>query len=380
MFATGDLQVKDATILTNLKHEATIKQTPTSRNTLIVGAGLAGCLLAWRLRAAGESVLVIGDSTKSCAASVAAGVINPVTGRWAVKSWQIDALLPEAERSYRAIEAELGVEIYHPIPLRRFCQNEADLKRIGRRSRNPRYADVLGELCPPGEAPEALSDSCGSFEIHGAAYVDLPPLLEAMRADLQAAQSYREGFFDHKALQQDTDQGWHYEDCSAERVVFCEGAAVRHNPFFPNLPMKPVKGETLAFRCPELELPRSIFHNGKWLLPYGENRYRIGATYDEDDLSEAPTASAKATLLKGLADILKTVPKLEIEQHLAGLRPSTKDARPIMGKHPDHKGLFLLNGLGSKGASLAPLMTRQFTEYLLEGRPLDPEVDLARFA
>lgn len=325
-------------------------------------------------------MLVFGDSTKSCAASVAAGVINPVTGRWAVKSWQIDALLPEAERSYRAIEAELGIEIYHPIPLRRFCQNEADLKRIGRRSRNPRYADVLGNLSPPGEAPDALRDSCGSFEIHGAAYVDLPPLLEALRADLLSAQSYREGSFDHKTLRQGTDQGWHYEDCFAERIVFCEGAAVTQNPFFPDLPMKPVKGETLAFRCPELELPRSIFHNGKWLLPYGENRYRIGATYDEDDLSESPTASAKASLLKGLADILKTVPELEIEHHMAGLRPSTQDARPIMGKHPDHKGLFLLNGLGSKGASLAPLMTRQFAEYLLEGRPLDPETDLARFA
>lgn len=380
MIATGDLPIKDIGILTIRRAEATIKQTPISRNTFIVGAGLAGCLLAWRLRAAGESVLVFGDSTKSCAASVAAGVINPVTGRWAVKSWQIDALLPEAERSYGAIEAALGIQIYHPIALRRFCQNEADLKRIGRRSRNPRYANVLGDLCPQGAAPEALRDPCGSFEISGAAYVDLPPLLEAMRADLTASQSYREGTFDHKALKQSAGQLWHYGDCTAGRVVFCEGAAVTQNPFFPGLPMKPVKGETLAFRCPGLELPRSIFHNGKWLLPYGEHRYRIGATYDEDDLNETPTPAAKTALLKGLADILKTVPELEIEQHLAGLRPSTQDARPIMGEHPIHKGLFLLNGLGSKGASLAPLMTRQFAAYLLEDDALDPETDLARFA
>jgi glycine/D-amino acid oxidase-like deaminating enzyme len=81
-----------------------------------------------------------------------------------------------------------------------------------------------------------------------------------------------------------------------------------------------------------------------------------------------------------LEKILKEVPELEIEQHLAGLRPSTQDARPIMGEHPIHKGLFLLNGLGSKGASLAPLMTRQFAAYLLEDHPLDPETDLARFA
>ncbi len=357
----------------------TINQEAAAPDTLIVGAGLAGCLLAWRLRAAGQRVLVVGDSSKPCAASVAAGVINPVTGRWAVKSWQIDALLPEAEHSYRTIEAELGIQIYHPIPLRRFCQNEADLKRIGRRSRNPRYADVLGKLSPAGEGPEALQDPCGSFEIHGAAYVDLPPLLAAMRADLVAADCYREEYFDHHALQQGAEGLWQYKNVTAQQVVFCEGAAVTQNPFFPDLAMKPVKGETLAFSCPELQLPHSIFHNGKWLLPYGENRFRIGATYDEEDLSETPTAAAKTALLEGLAKILKKVPELEIEQHLAGLRPSTVDARPIMGQHPQKKGLYLLNGLGSKGASLAPLMTRQFVDYLLHERPLYPETDLARF-
>lgn len=378
MFAARGFQV-DAQKIKIQEREVTINKESPINDTLIIGAGLAGCLLSWRLRKAGQSVHVIGNSNQSCAASVAAGVINPVTGRWAVKSWKIEALLPEAERSYRAIEAKLGIAIYHPIPLRRFCQNEADLKRIGRRSRNPRYADVLGELCPPGEAPEALRDPCGSFKIYGAAYVDLPPLLEAMRADLKTAKCYREGSFEHHALKQRSDGNWQYGDVVAKQIVFCEGAAVTQNPFFPNLPMKPVKGETLAFSCPELQLPHSIYHNGKWLLPYGNNRFRIGATYDEADHSEKPTAAAKDALLKGLAEILREVPPLKIEAHLAGLRPSTLDARPIMGQHPKHKGLYLFNGLGSKGASLAPLMTRHFANHILAGSPLDPEIDLNRF-
>ena len=275
------------------------------------------------------------------------GVINPVTGRWAVKSWKIEALLPEADRSYRAIEAKLGIAIYHPIPLRRFCQNEADLKRIGRRSRNPRYADVLGALCPPGKAPEALRDPCGSFEIYGAAYVDLPPLLEAMRTDLKTAKCYREGSFEHHALKQGSDGNWQYGDVVAKQIVFCEGAAVTQTHSF-KLAHEARQGETLAFSCPELQLPHSIYHNGKWLLPYGNNRFRIGATYDEADHSEQPTAAAKDALLKGLAEILKEVPPLKIEAHLAGLRPSTVDARPIMGQHPKNKGLYLFNGLGSR--------------------------------
>ncbi|CAI8285774.1 MAG: Glycine oxidase [Opitutia bacterium UBA7350] len=378
MFAARGEEVEDAS-LKKIKKRGNLKNPVRKLDTLIIGAGLAGCLLAWRLRAAGQGVQVFGDAAQSCATSVAAGVINPVTGRWAVKSWQIDALLPEAEQCYRTIEAELGIEIYHPIPLRRFCQNEDDLKRIGRRSRNPRYANVLGKLSPQGNAPSTLCDPCGSFEIFGAAYVDLPQLMKAMRAELQTHHSYQEARFEHRLLEQDSNNLWRYGDFAAERVLFCEGAAVVHNPFFPNLPMKPVKGETLAFRCPELPLPRSIYHNGKWLLPYGENRFRIGATYDEEDLSPSPTPEAKSSLLEALAKILKEVPELEIEQQLAGLRPSTIDARPILGQHPEKPGLYLLNGLGSKGASLAPLMTRQFVEHLLQDHPLDPEIDLARF-
>lgn len=378
MFAAHGQNIEDTSLKKIIKR-GNLKDSVNPLDTLIVGAGLAGCMLAWRLRAAGQTVCVLGDVTQSCATSVAAGVINPVTGRWAVKSWQIDALLPEAEQSYRTLEAELGIQIYHPIPLRRFCQNEDDLKRIGRRSRNPRYANVLGTLSPQGAAPEALRDPCGSFEIYGAAYVDLPQLMEAMRAELQTKQCYQDGHFDHHSLQQDSSKLWRYGDLAAKRIIFCEGAAVRHNPFFPDLPIQPVKGETLAFRSPKLQVPRSIFHNGKWLLPYGENRFRIGATYDEQDLTELPTPAAKSTLLEALAQILKEVPELEIEQQLAGLRPSTIDARPIIGPHPNKRGLYLFNGLGSKGASLAPLMTRKFVEHLLEGSPLDPEIDLARF-
>jgi len=69
------------------------------------------------------------------------------------KSWEIDRLLPTAEQCYRALEARYGIRIYHPVPLQRFCQNADDAKRLGRRMRNPRYANVLGRYIPPGEGP-----------------------------------------------------------------------------------------------------------------------------------------------------------------------------------------------------------------------------------
>ena len=192
------------------------------------------------------------------------------------------------------------------------------------------YSGTLSLRVP---LPGVLRDPCGSFEIYGAAYVDLPQLMEAMRAELQTKQCYQDGHFDHHSLQQDSSKLWRYGDLAAKRIIFCEGAAVRHNPFFPHLPIQPVKGETLAFRSPKLQVPRSIFTMGNG-CSHGENRFRIGATYDEQDLTELPTPAAKSTSsFEALAQILKEVPELEIEQQLT-LRPSTIDARPIIGPHP----------------------------------------------
>ncbi len=319
--------------------------------------------------------MLLGNTRGPCASNVAAGVINPVTGRWAVKTWRIEELLPEAETTYHTLEAQLGIEIYHPIPLRRFCQNAADLKRIGRRLRNPRYADVLGALHAPGDSPSAIRDECGSFDILQAAYVDLPPLLIGLRKTLQ----FRDTQFQHSALHP-SDGQWHYQDISAKKVIFCEGAAVKDNPWFDSRAMAPVKGETLLIKSPGLDLPRTLYHHKKWILPYGDESFRIGATYKENFKSANPTLSGAKELLEGARAFLGDDWQFNVVKHLAGIRPCTVDTRPIMGPHPSEDGLYLFNGLGSKGASLTPLMSRHFVDHLLHQEKIDPEVDLSRFS
>ena len=321
-------------------------------------------------------MVLLSNSKAPSASTVAAGVINPVTGRWAVKSWRIDDLLPEAVRMYRTLEKELNINVYHPMPLRRFCKNKEDQKRIGRRLRNLRYADVLGDFHQAGNSPEKIKDCYGSFDILRAAYVDLPKLLEAMRARFRFVDTQ----FDHAALRRIGDF-WEYKGFNAPKVIFSEGAAMKVNPWFTLLKsaLTPIKGETLSFECPELKLPHSIYHHGKWLLAYGDNSFRIGATYSKDFDGDGPSESATKELLEGVRAFTGTELSLHREKQLAGIRPSTFDARPLLGAHPTESGLYLFNGLGSKGASVGPLMSRHFAEYLLSGARLDPEVDIKRF-
>ena len=321
---------------------------------------------------------LIGSTSMPAASDVAAGIINPVTGRWMTKSWQFDQLLPEAEATYRAIEEAFDISIYHPIPEIRFCQNSDDLKRLGRRMRNPRYQNVLGEAYAPGEDAAEFKNCEGSFSISQAAYVDLPLLVATIREEFSKQGILQDEAFIHSKLQRD-ESHWEYGAIRADKVIFCEGAAARSNPWFSELALKPVKGETLLCQSPSLKLAPMLYHHKKWFLPYPDGSFRIGATYDASDLSELPTEAQKEKLLTAAREALKESHEIQVTDHLAGIRPSSSDSRPIVGPHPSESGLYILNGLGSKGASTAPSMTRQLTEHILQNRPLDPEVDLARF-
>ena len=294
------------------------------------------------------------------------------------KTWNADQLLPIAEQTYREIETALGIEVYHPIPEIRFCQNEEDVKRVGRRMRNPRYQDVLGAFLEPGSASPEFSDEFGAFEIKGAAYVDLPNLVESLRTELEKRGLFRDEVFRHDALEQGR-HGWEYGELTAKRVVFCEGAATVDNPWFKDVALSPVKGETLLCQSEQLDLDGTLYHHKKWLLPYTGGRFRIGATYDEGDTSAEPTAARKEELLEAAAIALKAAHSFEVVEHLAGIRPSTVDSRPIIGPHPTEDGLYILNGLGSKGASTGPAMVEVLVALLIEETPVDPEVCISRF-
>jgi glycine oxidase len=323
-------------------------------------------------------VTLIGSTTLPNASQVAGGIINPVTGRWMTKSWGFDMLISHAAATYRELEQKFEIELYHPVPLIRYCRNSTDIKRMGRRMRNPRYANVLGDPIAEGDGPDSFEDTHGSFHIKQAAYVQLPLLLQTLREHFTQAGIFRDETFNHADLARQDPQ-WRYHDLQADHIIFSEGVGMQANPWFSWLPLTPAKGETLILECPTLDLPRAIYHHRKWLLPCGDHTFRLGATFDSDDASPEPTEAGARELLDDARSFIAPQHALTVKQHYAGLRPTTKDIRPFIGDHPTEAGLHIFNGLGSKGASLAPELIRQFLAHLLGGEALDPEIDIARF-
>ncbi len=295
------------------------------------------------------------------------------------KSWRIDEFAPEAAAFYGELTQRFGPRFHHGIPAVRFCLNPEDAKRAGRRLRNPRYAKVLSSLQPPGAEGPLFKDSDGSICIDQAAWVDLPAVIDCLRQNFSQTGQWVDSDFVYDGLRK-SDGGWHYDGVRYDRVIFCEGAALTENPWFRHLPLHPVKGETLHVRSPGVDLAGKLYHHGKWLLPYEDSSFRIGATYDESDRSANTTPQGKQQLIEAFDRMWARPQPLEILQQSAGIRPSTKDARPFLGAHTEHAGLYVFNGLGSKGASLAPTLSRELVGHILDGTPLHPETDIKRWA
>jgi len=112
------------------------------------------------------------------------------------------------------------------------------------------------------------------------------------------------------------------------------------------------------------------------MAPMENDKFWFGANYEWNSPDDKPSESGAQFLQKRLDKMLHSYEKVD---HLAAIRPTLKDRRPVMGRHFEHDHCYLFNGLGTKGASLGPYFADHFIQYLLNDRPLLNEVDLHRF-
>ena len=355
------------------------KRVMTEENidNLIIGQGLAGSLLANSLMARGQSVLVVDNDFASASSTVAAGLINPVTGKRLVKTVGVDECLPQARQTYRALEQTLGVELLIDKPMLRLFHSQSERERWQRRQQEEGYQGYLGEVVEAAQLPAPVIASHGAGRQLQTAYLRTEPLLRGLREQLMQQHSYQQSQFDYDELRLGEGKvSW--REVSARRVIFCEGYKGASNPWFDWLPFQPAKGEFLTLRCGE-KLPDQIINSGRWIMPRGDGLYRAGASYDHHQLDDSITPEAREMLLAALPGFLAGPPSFEVVAQQAGVRPTTSDRQPFIGLHPQHPTLTIFNGFGSKGSLLIPWHAERFVERLLDATPLPPSVGIERY-
>lgn len=342
---------------------------------LILGQGIAGTVLALTLLRRGKPVVVIDDGHRSASSTVAAGLWNPIVFRRINKSWMADELILSLDEFYRSAEELLQVKFYHPIPLWRIHSSDLENVLWTEKMDDPEFAPYLDRSVhnsayrfPTFEFETGIVNHAGyldvdSFLTHSRKYFDSLGIMRIEHFSLP------ENFLEFQFLE--------IEGQRPERVIDCTGHLAAAGHLFGYLPFALAKGELLTIKCPGLEL-RQIFNAGFFLLPLGNDEYRVGATFEWDELDNFPTEKAKSELLVKFQKWVNL--PFDIVDHKAGVRPAVQDRRPLIGRHPEVENLYLFNGMGTKGVMLAPLMAHQLAAYIFEGEPLLEEADIVRFS
>jgi glycine oxidase len=373
---------------------------------IIVGQGIAGSILAYFLRENGQKVVIIDQYTEGSPSSskIAAGVINPITGRRFVKSWRIDELLPSAKQTYQELEILLNIPIWHDRRIVRTLSNAEEENNFLLRKTYPDYQHYCGETTDLSQqsagnrsivAQPFFNKFYAFAETLNGAQVNLPLLVDQLRLYFIENQAFITDVFSLEDLTIG-ENFVRYKNIKAKKIIFADGAAGAANPFFSWLPFNLDKGELLLVRIPELNL-RAIFKHKISIVPLHdlknavytegslsnqenlsfENLYWVGATNAWNFDSILPTESNKQLILNELREILNC--PFEVVAHQAAVRPTVRDRRPFIGLHPKFPSLGIFNGFGTKGASLVPFFAEHFVDSLLKNVPLEKEVDIRRF-
>lgn len=340
---------------------------------IVVGCGLAGIAFTESLASKGKTFLVV-DAEKRSSSLIAGGMYNPVVLKRFTDVWRIKEQLLIAEVFYPALEAKLGVSCWYPMPLLRRLASVEEQNNWFHASDKPNLKEFLNsELSKV--AIKGIEAPYGYGEVFSTGYLETNDLIPAYRNYLAENDSYRVEEFDFNALSY-SDEGIVYKDIKAKNIVFAEGFGMLNNPFFGELPLDGTKGELLLVKIPGLKID-AMLKAGVFLIPIGNEMYKLGATYNWEDKSDVPTISGKEELIEGLKSFMDL--DFEVVEHIAGIRPTVKDRRPLLGRSLVSNRIFVLNGLGTRGVLLAPYLAEKLYEFIEENKELEENLSIHRY-
>lgn len=339
----------------------------------IVGAGLGGVAFAEVALQHQKSIFVFaGDKPPSSVA--AAGVYNAVILKRFTLVSQAQEQINLLKVFYPEIEKRIQKNIIFDLPTYRRLASVEEQNNFIVASDRPLFQPFL--------SPKIISDKFkavispfGFGLMKQTGYVDTKLLLQSYRNYLQQNGCISAETFNYAELIIHPDFV-EYKGQKARQIIFAEGFQMKHNPFFKDLPLEGAKGELLVIRSENLDV-NVLLKAGVFVLPIGNDLYKVGATYNWTDKTNKPTQSAKDELISELKELISC--GFEVVEHLVGIRPTVKDRKPLVGRHPFHKNIYLLNGLGTRGVMLAPYLSYKLFDFIESNLPLDSSISIERY-
>ena len=327
-------------------------------DVIIIGQGIAGTLLADRLCQSGQSVAIIDQGLYASATAIAAGLMEPMSGRKLAKAWEAETVFPEAIAHYQALEKRLGLSLIQTLPVSRYFSEEQALL----------WPTKQKQFMAFEWTPLAVSEAApyGGVTMAGAV-VKTTRLLAAMRSRFR-----RRGMLHVAAVSEPETllRRTNPYGLSGNHVVCAAGVGIAEMACWQHLRLQYSSGDVLCLRHRSVPAMDGVVHDRKrWMVPYASGQVRIGASYRPFDPALMVTL-ADAGALQDYAKARLGVLDLGTSQAVySGGRCLGIDGRFWMGPHPTVAGLWALTGLGSKGVMFAPHLTAKLAATIAAGFP-----------
>lgn len=342
-------------------------------DNLIIGAGIAGTWMAFQSIKSNQSFALISQDGHSRSSGVAAGIYNPILANRQKLSYNADLIYSDLGKKYHEMELLIHEKILHHHPVSYIIESLKELNDWAALAQSHIFKDFV--LMKNERISDHTLSDFGVLEIVDSGWVDVKLLMRSFKNYISEPNRFIEADFNANDLIH-LEDGFIYKDIEAKNIIFCQGTATLQNPLTKDIPLKPAKGEILVIEAEE-KIEEIIPQNGVFLLPIGLNFYRVGSNFEWDYSDDKPSLKAQDEIIGKLTKWYKGA--FEIIGQVAGIRPSSLDRRPILGRLKAHKNAFILNGLGSKGVALSPFYSKMLMDFILNKKELDADVDVKRY-
>lgn len=345
-------------------------------DAMIIGGGLAGLHLSLAMIRAGMDPLLIDQAHPMSSSRVAAGMINPITGRRFALSWMYDELESVFAEAYGYWEKKWHCSFFEKIKIYRSVPDHVLVNDLDARLHDPRYSQYCKEMT-----------AVETEDLHSLIRFDHPGyVFDGFRLDTVTFLDQGIGYMKsrNRYICEKFEAGekisggeeFSIEGFVSDKIIYCTGTNILDHAFSKGIRMEPNKGEVLLLEVEHGKFQKIIKHK-LFYVPVAENLIWAGAYNTREYEDEKPSEAGYKYLSELVRENLM-IP-YRIKSHLSALRPTMKDNRPVIGAHPDHSGVYFFNGFGSKGSSLIPYFARYLVDVLQGKDEWIEEVRIDRF-
>lgn len=339
---------------------------------IVVGLGIAGISFCEQLEQRNLSYIAI-DKAENGATFKSGGVLNPTILKRFTAAWNASEFYPVAVDFFKDISKKLNYEVFLETPIYRILNNTEEQNNWVVASEKVGLRNFLQTELVKNPNPEIIAPY-GLGRVLGAARIQKDDFLSLYKSYLHSTDRIIDEDFEYDQLFVE-DKKMIYKDTTAGRIVFCDGPGALQNKFFPQHAIIPNKGEYLVVHIPNLKL-EGLLKGPIYLIPIGNDLYKAGATYNREDATVATTESAREEIETKLQRIISC--PYEVVGQTAGVRPTTRDRKPLLGSLDKNLNVVFFNGLGTHGFLMAPYLAKLLCDNLELGTAIPSEMDIKR--